>query len=125
MTTPDPTARWTMPDWMEPYRHMIGNTGGNTVEDLLHRLDTEKYLSQTNIIVFTMAATVRSQVTLLSSLHRAGLLVTPEVTAVLEAVGSWRHASGPPGHDAAVALIAAVDALEAGRPQPDPTGAAA
>ena len=78
MTGTETTAeRWTMPDWMEPYRELINNTGGNEVEDLINRLATETHLASTNIVVFTIAVAVQSQVRLLAILHQEGLLLTP------------------------------------------------
>ncbi|GAA3751609.1 hypothetical protein [Micromonospora maritima] len=65
---------WEMPDWMEQYRDLIGNTGGNTVEDLLYRLETTERLAFTNIVVFTMATDVKAQVGLLYRLRQAGML---------------------------------------------------
>lgn len=66
--------RWEMPEWMEKYREHIGNTGGNSVEDLLDRLANEKSLMKTNWPVAVLAIAVESQVDLLKRLHRAGLL---------------------------------------------------
>jgi hypothetical protein len=63
--------KWTMPDWMEPYRGQIGNTGGNAVEDLIDRLATDQYLSKTNFPVFVLAVAVESQVHLLERLRKA------------------------------------------------------
>lgn len=65
---------WEMPDWMEPYRDFIGETGGNSVEDLLHRLKTTEQLAFTNLPVFALAISVQAQVTMLARLHEAGLL---------------------------------------------------
>jgi len=68
------TKAWVMPDWMEPYREHIRNTGGNTVEDLIDRLHHEEGLAFSNIIVYVMAASVESQVQLLMCMREAGCL---------------------------------------------------
>lgn len=71
--------KWKMPEWMEPYRESVECTaGGNSAEDMLHRLSTEKNLSQTNIIVWAMAYAVEEKVRLLTQLHEKGLLKTVE-----------------------------------------------
>lgn len=66
--------KYVMPKWLEPYRDLINNTGGNTIEDLIERLANDKNIAQTNSIVFAMAITVESQIHLLSRLKNAGLL---------------------------------------------------
>lgn len=72
---------WKMPEELEPYRKYITNTGGNEVEDLMNRLENDKNLSQSNIIVFSMAMCVSDQVSLLERLHKSGLLKTEETHA--------------------------------------------
>lgn len=58
----------------QKYAHLLNNTGGNDPMDLLRRLDTERNLATTNIFVFTLAAAVQSQVTLLRRLEKEGML---------------------------------------------------
>jgi len=53
---------------------MFRNTGGNTIEDLMHRLATEPRLAAVNLPVFTLAVAVSSQVGLLGALHDADML---------------------------------------------------
>jgi hypothetical protein len=65
---------WVMPDWMRPYESSFQNTGGNTVEDLMNRLLQERNLAASNIIVFTMAASISAQVDLLHRLRWRRLL---------------------------------------------------
>lgn len=66
---------WKMPAWMEPYRSLIGNTGGNSVEDMVNMLLNDgKNLSYSNIVLYTMASDVQGQVSLLARLHEKGLL---------------------------------------------------
>lgn len=67
-------GRWTMPVWMEPYRDLISNTGGNDVEDLMTRFLNDHRLSYSNMPVFTLACGVYGQVNMLKTLHSAGLL---------------------------------------------------
>ena len=60
--------KWTMPEWMEPYRKHIRNTGGNTIEELVNgdaRPDV-------NLALSTLQACVKSQVSLLMHLHEKG-----------------------------------------------------
>ena len=62
---------WTMPSWMEPYRGMIGNTGGNSVEELVNDDTTTVFENAPRAV---MAVEVQSQVDLLLRLHREGKL---------------------------------------------------
>jgi hypothetical protein len=68
MSKEDP---WVMPEWMEPFRDEIRNTGGNPVEELMndHHTKAVVNLPRTMLIV-----AVTSQVSMLYGLHRAGLL---------------------------------------------------
>ena len=59
---------WVMPDWMEKYRHLINNTGGNSIEDLIN--DIEGTNAQNNLIRATIIVAVESQVNLLYALHQ-------------------------------------------------------
>ena len=74
MATQVDFKNWTMPEWMEKYRPLISNTGGNTVEDLIDRLNNAKGLFQTNHIVYVMASDVQGQVCMLYRLKQEGLL---------------------------------------------------
>ncbi|MFG3710976.1 hypothetical protein [Micromonospora sp. NPDC047730] len=71
---PAEPAHWTMPEWMEPYRDLIVNTGGNEVEELINDLNTDRRMMRTNVVRFSLAVAVRSQVSLLAGLREAGLL---------------------------------------------------
>lgn len=62
---------WTMPEWMEPYRELIVNTGGNTIESLMNDKTTTGF---NNMIRAAIIAAVESQILLLSYLKNAGLL---------------------------------------------------
>lgn len=68
MTT---TTEWTMPKWMEQYRDLINNTGGNAVEDLMNDHTTTAFV---NSIRAGIIVSVDSQVNLLNELHYRGLL---------------------------------------------------
>jgi hypothetical protein len=61
-----------MPAWMEPYRELIGNTGGNKVEELVNDRTTT---AQGNLIRAALITSVEGQVALLHRLHRKGWLV--------------------------------------------------
>ena len=56
---------WKMPKWMEDYRGLIINTGGNTVEECVNDTST----LDTNAIMSLLSVSVSSQVTLLNRLH--------------------------------------------------------
>jgi hypothetical protein len=64
---------WLMPDWMEPYRELINNTGGNPIEELLNDRHTT---AQVNLIRAALIVAVTSQVHLLTTLHNQGMLTT-------------------------------------------------
>ena len=61
---------WVMPSWMEPYRNMIVNTGGNTVEEMMNG-DANPMI---NLPLSTLQACVKSQVLLLELLHKKGIV---------------------------------------------------
>ena len=61
---------WLMPSWMEPYRGLIINTGGNPIEDMMNG-DASPFA---NLPLSTLQACVKSQVGLLEVLHSKGLL---------------------------------------------------
>lgn len=112
-------ATWTMPEWMEPYRALITNTGGNEVEDLIDRLDNEDHLATVNLPVFTLAAAVQAQIGLLNNLHRAGLLrdsaeetERPSAHAAMLAIEAMRHRAADPGVAIREALTLAADEFE-------------
>lgn len=62
---------WTMPAWMEPYRELIQNTGGNSVEDLVNDTDSNMH---NNCIRAALCIAVKSQVTLLRIMHDRAML---------------------------------------------------
>lgn len=75
---------WVMPAWMEPYRALINNTGGNTIEELIDDFNNERNLMRTNVVRFALAMGVYAQVNLLGTLHDNRLLrggSSPMVTA--------------------------------------------
>ena len=53
---------------------LLTNTGGNDPAELLYRLETEKNLASTNLVLFVLASSVSSQVGLLSKMEKEGLL---------------------------------------------------
>lgn len=61
---------WKMPAWMEPYRELIGNTGGNSIEEMVVD-DTSPTI---NLPRFVLATAVQSQVGLLCKLHERAML---------------------------------------------------
>ena len=64
-------AEWKMPKWMKPYRDIICNTGGNSIEELMNDHKTNAF---NNVIRAALIVSVNSQVTLLHRLHENGLL---------------------------------------------------
>lgn len=59
---------WTMPEWMEPYRESVCNTGGNSVEELMN----DKYRVFENVPRALLVSSVLSQINLLYRLHKDG-----------------------------------------------------
>ena len=62
--------KWVMPEWMEPYREYIHNTGGNTVESMMNG-DASPLI---NLPLSMLQACVKSQVSMLYGLHEASKL---------------------------------------------------
>lgn len=65
--------RWVMPKWLESYRDCIGNTGGNSIEDLMNDDGTNSNLFN-NAPRALICVAVKSQVNLLERLHKQGRL---------------------------------------------------
>jgi hypothetical protein len=61
---------WRMPEWMEPFRNLIHNTGGNTVEYMMNY----KGDLIINAPVTVLSACVKSQVGLLITLHEENFI---------------------------------------------------
>lgn len=64
---------WKMPPWMEKYREFFGNTGGNTVEDLMNRDPREANIF-INAPVALICVAVENQVGILMRLYDKGLI---------------------------------------------------
>jgi hypothetical protein len=62
---------FTMPGWMEKYRELFVNTGGNSIEELMNDVGCGIH---TNSIRAALCIAVESQVLLLRRLKKAGLL---------------------------------------------------
>lgn len=67
----DLQKKWVMPVWMEPLRSEINNTGGSTVEQLMNDVTTNFF--NNHVRAFLIGA-VSSQVQLLMTLHKKGIL---------------------------------------------------
>ena len=65
--------KWKMPTWMEKYRIIIVNTGGNPIEELMNDDGTNSNL-QNNAIRAMLCVAVKSQISLLEQLHNLKLL---------------------------------------------------
>ena len=61
-----------MPKWMEPYRPLIVNTGGNKIEDMVNGSADPRV----NLPLSTLQACVKSQVTFLEILHSKSFLLS-------------------------------------------------
>jgi hypothetical protein len=61
---------WIAPVWMQPYLPLIVNTGGNSVSELMNE-NADPYI---NLPLSTLQECVRSQVSFLYRLHKAGML---------------------------------------------------
>lgn len=62
--------KWKMPKWMESYRDLIRNTGGNDIESMVNG-DADPFI---NLPLSTLQACVKSQVALLTLMHDNELL---------------------------------------------------
>lgn len=70
--TPGPKhAEWAMPQWMEPFRPFITNTGGNPIEELMNDHDTT---TDTNVVRALICVAVKSQVGMLMRAYADGKL---------------------------------------------------
>lgn len=64
---------WKMPKWMEPYRDLICNTGGNSIEELMNDDGTNSNVFN-NAPRALICVAVKSQVGLLQDLEAHGFL---------------------------------------------------
>lgn len=62
---------WTMPPWMEPYRKLISNTGGNPIEELMNDHTTTIFENAPRAM---LCIAVQDQVGLLTRLRGIGAL---------------------------------------------------
>jgi hypothetical protein len=67
----DHNYTWTMPEYLEKYRDLIVNTGGNSIEDLMNDKHTTHFA---NHVRSAIIVAVKSQIALLESLHERGML---------------------------------------------------
>jgi hypothetical protein len=65
-------GKWELPAWMEPYRDLIGGTGGNRIEDLMST-NKENMCDAFMHAAFMFA--VDAQIDLLHRLKAEGLLL--------------------------------------------------
>ena len=102
MFSEGPYPVWEMPEWMEPYRELIGDTGGNPIEELMNDHET---VAQVNLYRAAICISVKDQVGLLYRLHSKGLLPNVRLEAALgalralaqqECVGHTYHPTGSP-----------------------------
>lgn len=60
-----------MPDWIEPYRDLFTNTGGNSIETLMN---APPNTGRTNVVLGSLAIAMEAQLHLLYRLREAGML---------------------------------------------------
>lgn len=65
-------GNWKMPAWMEPYRELIRNTGGNPVEELYND-DGKNSNVFNNTPRALLCVAVKSQVDLILTLKEKGM----------------------------------------------------
>lgn len=70
---------WVMPKWMEQYRDMFQNTGGNTIEELMNDHETNGF---NNVILSALIISVSSQISLLRKMGKEGKLVGVDPSVV-------------------------------------------
>lgn len=63
--------KWQMPKWMEKYRNLIINTGGNLIEELMNDTQTDFF---SNHVRSGLIVAVSSQIYLLEKMHKKGLI---------------------------------------------------
>jgi hypothetical protein len=68
---PDKRPEWKMPEWMEPYRDLFHNTGGNSIEDMMNDHRTTVFENAPRAI---LCVAVKSQVAFLTDLYKRGAL---------------------------------------------------
>lgn len=62
--------QWTMPEWMEPYRNFVLNTGGNPIEELMN----DQVDARINLPRAVLCACTAAEIGMLARLQSAGLL---------------------------------------------------
>jgi len=64
-------GKWKMPEWMEPYRGCIANTGGNSIERLMNGPPATV---QVNAPLALIQMSVEAQIEMLHRLKKEGWL---------------------------------------------------
>ncbi len=68
---------WVMPEWLEPYRDLIGDTGGHSVEELMNDWTSgfhDNYMRAARMMA------VNAQIELLRRLRGEGLLLEKPIS---------------------------------------------
>ena len=63
--------KWKCPKWLKKYEELITDKGGNSVEELMNNHDANVF---TNAPLALICVAVKSQVSLLTSLHEEGII---------------------------------------------------
>ena len=77
--------KWKMPPWMNAYKGLINNTGGNEVTELMNDHTTNVVVNAPRAMI---CVAVKSQVSLLEVLHDKGHLAETSLAGKL--VLAWR-----------------------------------
>lgn len=111
MSTKAKRPAWTMPEWMEPFRDLILNTGGNSIEEMMN--DTTD--SCVNLPRAMLAVCVKSQVGFLSLMQRKGLLypAQKELFAALETIADCFNKEGELAETAQDQVSVALEKVDA------------
>jgi hypothetical protein len=75
----DEAQDWEMPEWLETYRHMISNTGDQTVEALMNDWKTGFH---NDYMLAARLMSVNAQIELLERLRREGWLLPDVLSGV-------------------------------------------
>jgi hypothetical protein len=71
MTEEKKVKKWVMPEWIEKYRELIRNTGGNSIEELMNDKTTNM---QNNYVRCALMIAVESQISLLNLLKEKSFI---------------------------------------------------
>lgn len=68
---PNKKKKWVMPEWLNDYTHLISNTGGNPIKELMNDHTTTIQVNAPRALI---CVAVKSQIDLLELLKKNNLL---------------------------------------------------